>query len=1774
MPETAEIKIKLLKRMLTREKQVSEDFLNLDKTLSDNEFYIKAQLQTLEENMKAATSLDRQIITMCEEDDPVFINYTNDGIYENLRNLYCLQTMRFNESLKSISHSSDSFSLGGHSTQINANQSSILNLSQVKLPRITIDPFDGNYSKWADFKDIFESSINSNPSLCNSTKLQYLQTFLKGEALKVIKRGSERLKPENYNSIWAALTKRYEHRRSLANSYFQLLFNQKTIIKETSSDLKNLHDTTYDALSSLENLGLKTENWGDLLVFLVNSKLPLHTKELWEEKIGENDQLPEFDSFMKFIETRFRTLEGIESTKSQSQEVGARNFMHKKTTLHTESNVKKPNTEQTRNQKCKCCQKDSHYLFKCEKFKQLNTDAKVKVVKQNNHCYNCLGFHRVETCTSTSRCQKCNKKHHTMLHFETRVNVARNVGNVEAATNVPQSPPERGVPSTSDGRFSHQNTTMIAKTNSAVLFPTALINVINSNGYALRFRALVDACSDESYVTERVVRKLQLKTNSRLVETSGLGGVSTMSSESVTSLTIQSLVQPEFLMKLQAYVLPKISAIRPTSQLDKPIVPQDISLADPNFHLPTEVDMLLGGNVDALISMSGCLKYPDENLVLKQTRLGWIASGGKAQSQCFTISTRNQKQETRETLESLDKNMRRFWEIEEPSKKNLLTTEEKLAERIYEATTERRTDGKYVVSLPFKNETKTFSNMRKIAMSRYFQLENKLSRNDKLYTEYSDCLNDYISKNHMNEVNPEEFPNAYYIPHHCVFKESSTTTKLRVVFDASAKDSNMNSLNANLLNGPRLQDDLLDLLIRFRTYKFAFNADIQQMYRQIWINPNDRRFQLMLWKPTPGSSIKTYALNTVTFGTTSAPYLAVKTLYRLAKDERINFPLGSDCLENGFYVDDFIYGADTIEKALQIQKETKRILETAGFNLRKWSANDQRLLDGIPLEDRETKSLLSFGDIEQSVKTLGIHWSPLDDNFHFQINVNNLTEYTKRTMLSNIAKIFDPLGWLSPCTIIAKLMIQKLWIKQQEWDEPISEELRKEWSKLSETLPCLQEIKLPRWIGTLQTIKVELHGFSDASEKAYAAVIYVRSDDVINVLFAKTKVAPLKRVSLPRLELCAAHLLAKLMKQAKKILKLDNTTSYCWSDSTITLAWIKDSPHKRATYVANRVSEIQSLTSPTNWHHVKSQENPADLATRGISPSELNANVLWWQGPEFLKTFEHTAQDFEEFGNIQLPEEENKKEIRETVKQTMVLESFVSTRRMPMTETTSNIVLLQVGHSEILNKFSTLPKLVRVVAYCMRTLKRNRPKDIYISPTEYDNALLTILRMVQAESFPEEISLLEKKKPISRKSDILALSPMLSEKDNLLRINSRISNADHLSFDQKFPIILPRRHFVSQLITRHAHIATFHGTQQQTLLLINQRYHIIRGTTLVKNVIHNCIKCFRFKCGVQSQLMAPLPYSRTTPNIRPFQSCGVDLAGPFNIKKWKGRCNQFLKAYFAIFVCFSTKAVHIEVVVDLSSAEFIAAYRRFISRRGVPTDIHSDCGTNFVGAEGIITRKRSEYLEKWNSEMAKQMSEFHTTWHFNSPSAPHMGGLWEAGVKSTKHHLKRIIGNASLSYDEFETTLIQIEACLNSRPLTHINDSPDTLILTPAHFLVQGPLNALPERNLNTDKISCVDRWNYLQRLVQQFWKLWSQDYLNTLRERKKWRQSTKNVEINDVVLIKDSNVPPTVWPMGIVTEIHPGNDGLVRVVTVTSNNKSAQRPIVKLAPLPLSTSH
>jgi len=310
--------------------------------------------------------------------------------------------------------------------------------------------------------------------------------------------------------------------------------------------------------------------------------------------------------------------------------------------------------------------------------------------------------------------------------------------------------------------------------------------------------------------------------------------------------------------------------------------------------------------------------------------------------------------------------------------------------------------------------------------------------------------------------------------------------------------------------------------------------------------------------------------------------------------------------------------------------------------------------------------------------------------------------------------------------------------------------------------------------------------------------------------------------------------------------------------------------------------------------------------------------------------------------------------------------------------------------------------------------------------------------------------------------------------------------------------------------------------------------------------------------------MADLPSFRVRP-CRPFSNVGVDFAGPFQVKESRRKNAKAIKGYLAVFVCTVIKSVHLEIVSDLSTDAFMASFNRFISRRGIPSNIYSDCGTNFQGAN----RQLREIL---TTTASRQTTSLPCKWHFNPPAAPHFGGIWEAAVKSAKYHLKRVIGAQTFTFEEMSTLSTQIEAILNSRPLTVLSSDPNDLRpLTPGDFSIGQPLVALPSPDLTSTPINRLTRWELIRQCTQSFWNRWSSEYLSSLQRRTKWTRQQPNVEVGDIVLINMPNKAPTYWPMGRVEEVHPGTDGIVRVATIQTADGIVKRPVVKLAVLPVS---
>ncbi|KAJ0178490.1 hypothetical protein K1T71_006313 [Dendrolimus kikuchii] len=1210
-------------------------------------------------------------------------------------------------------------------------------------------------------------------------------------------------------------------------------------------------------------------------------------------------------------------------------------------------------------------------------------------------------------------------------------------------------------------------------------------------------------------------------------------------------------------MPINAFVLSTLTSLLPNSTTvitDWPEI-ENLSLADPKYGVSRKVDLILGVDVLSDVILDGLKRHPTEQGPIAQnTQLGWMLSGRiqpkTDHSNSRIISLHLQVKE--------DQLLTKFWEIERgpESLEKKRTKEEKRCEEFFERTTTRNCDGRYIVKLPFKDENPQCfeGETEKRALQRFKSLEKRLRKDEKLYEDYKIVIKDYIEQGHMVKVSDVDHNHkSFYLPHHAVVREDKETTKVRCVFDASCKSSNNVSLNDCLLIGPKLQQDLRHILMRWRLHPFCIVADIVQMYRQIIVHDDDTDCQRIWWRFNLNEPVECYKLVRLTFGTSCAPYLAVKCLQQLAIDEQSKYPTAARITLQDFYMDDLLSGAETEIEIIEIYEQLNKLMDAGGFNLQKWCTNSQELLNHIKTNMQSSNQSLVFKENDM-VKVLGICWNKNSDNFEYMHQIpNTVTPVTKRKVLSEIARLYDPLGWIAPVIVTAKTYMQKLWKSGLSWDDEITSDLLKEWIGFKGDLINVKGIIIPRWLQATRKDYVELHAFSDASQAAYAAAIYVKVTDEmgsvkVHLVTARTRVAPVeKEVSIPRLELCAALLASQLLSEVSQILNIPKTNIYAWSDSTVTLAWLRGEPSRWTTFVSNRVSEILTTMDREQWHHVNTKHNPADCASRGMPASELINHKLWWHGPEWLKD----THNYEPIESMEFVTSEEQRSVKVLTARVQIQEEFLWTR------------------------FSKLQRMLRVLSYCRRVLQWKAPKKgrelpENITPKEMEKILLICIRETQKLHFKEEITQLKTKEIVLKSSKLHTLCPVFDE-DDVLRVGGRIEQSQEC-FEKKHPIILPGASHITKLIIFDAHMKTLHGGPLAMLNYLRSKYWILRARDKVKKCYRECITCLRYSRQKTNPFMGQLPAVRLKPE-RAFKSTGVDFTGFIKMRYAPGRGSRAYKGYICIFICMVTRAMHLEAVSDLTSEGFIAAFRRFVSRRGQCKDLYSDNGTNFVGADKELRNMFNKAISDFPKEVSLLLANEGTSWHYIPPQAPNFGGLWESGVRSTKAHLKRVIGESTLTYEELSTVLSQIEACLNSRPLCQLSDNPeDPLPLTPGHFLVGEPLISIPDQDYAKLNVTNVQRWKYIQKMLSDFWKRWSAEYLITLNQRFKWRNKGKEPEIGDIVIINDHNMPPAKWLLGTISEKYPGKDNITRVVEVKTKNGHMKRPVNKLYFLPLSS--
>ena len=748
-----------------------------------------------------------------------------------------------------------------------------------------------------------------------------------------------------------------------------------------------------------------------------------------------------------------------------------------------------------------------------------------------------------------------------------------------------------------------------------VLLGTAIIYIYDKAGNPHECRALVDSCSQPHLITTKLCEKLNIQ---MLRPTTTLSGIEQGKAELKGQVTVKIKSRTtEFSKVLSCLVLDVIDNAAPSRFVNSIgiEIPDGIELADPEFSRSRPVDLLIGAAFFYELLCIGQIKLKSNQPIFQKTVLGWIAAGEmhlplqNLNSKCNLI--RNQ---------DLHNQLEKFWAVEnnvEIPRSRLSKNDP--AEIHFRETVTRNKDGRFVVSIPFiPGKLAELGTSREMALKRLYSLEKKLARNPEQASQYIDFMNEYEQLGHLREIPSNMIDHNkphYYLPHHAVFKEGSTTSKIRVVFDGSAPTSTGVSLNDIQYTGTPVQDELFCILLRFRLFNYVISADIAKMYRQILVRKEEQPLQLILFRTDPKALVRTLMLETITYGTSSGQFEATRCIHELGEINKIQYPDASLAIEEGFYVDDLLYGAKTIEAAKRLKREISDILSTAGMQLRKWASNEPRVLEEVDSASGQIVTL--HGD--KDPKTLGLNWNPHSDTLNYIVMPFKAKKITKRTILSTIAQIYDPLGLVGPAIIPAKVIMQELWTLNLDWDESIPQALHTSWENICKEISEINNLIINRHVLSFETDQIEYHGFCDSSEVAYGASIYVCSKNKNGMreprlLCAKSRVAPLKNTTLPRLELLGAQLLAQLSQKVSIACKVPKDNWHYWTDSTVVLAWIKAPSNRWKTYVANRVAEIQELTN-TNWNHVQSSDNPADIISRGATAKELLTTNIWWDGP-------------------------------------------------------------------------------------------------------------------------------------------------------------------------------------------------------------------------------------------------------------------------------------------------------------------------------------------------------------------------------------------------------------------------------------------------------------------------------------------------------------------------------------------------------------------------------
>ncbi len=1646
-------------------------------------------------------------------------------------------------------------------------------LDAVSLPRTTMMTFDGDPMSYWMFINAFESCVDSC-LVSDSVKLNRLFEYCKGKAAQVIRPCALMPPSEGYQRARLLLQERFGNEYKISEAWIRKVTEGNAVRPNNGGDIQDLADDVRNCAETLRAMDKLEEIDSRVRMVKIVQRLPIYIQSRWTRlsvSVKESSgYYPGILYLVDFLDTVAKEANDPifgasalhndpkgKQTKSKKQPGKSFNVQVTSTSKkETESNQNRSTPAVQR--QCPLCEAD-HYLTSCGQFKKMSPEKRLDFAKDKRLCFSCLkpGKHTIRWCKLKATCGigGCTHKHSRLLHTE------------EPSKTLTSEEKDKKGKEENEGDVKEEEVKAqscacgLSSDREKIALPIVQVKVRALDGYQdINTLALLDNGGNRTFCSQRLIQELGIEGTAVDLSLSTLDNGGSNVKANMVSLEVTSRSAGK---KGRQYIqMPRVYAINNfPAMLASVATPADVAKWDhlKDIEIPAldkkGVSLIIGQDVPQALAPLDIRRGRDHEPYAVRTQLGWVLNGplGGQENQeilsNFVATAVSYHVDLREQVEQ-------FWKLDSTSMLAgsipEMSIDDKKAVQIWNDSLTLE-NGHYQMDIPFKSDPPELPDNRRMAEKRLLSLGRRLMKNPDLHSRYRAGIEDLLEKGYAEAVPEEKVQSSpgrtWYLPHHNVVNPNKPE-KLRIVFDCAA-DYAGTSLNKRVLQGPDLTSKLVGVLLRFREGPVGVMGDIEGMFHQVRVSEQQRDALRFLWWKNGDltQNPEVYRMTAHLFGGVWSPSCASFALRRTAEDNKEDFDEETikTVLEN-FYVDDCLKSKVNPQEAILLVDQLCTLLKKGGFRITKWISNSVDVMKTIP-EDERAKKVKGL-DLDRTTlpieKTLGMQWDTSSDTFGIRMQYTE-KPFTRRGLLSAMSSVYDPLGYISPFVLQAKILFQAECRTGKDWDSDLEDGNLKLWLKWLEGLPTLEQFRLPRCLYPPEfgvPVSAQLHHFGDASQLAYGAVSYVRltnaeGDSHCALLYAKSRLAPIKTMTIPRLELSAAVVAVKMDSMLRKELRLPLSESVFWTDSSTVLQYIKNETARFHTFVANRVAIIHDGSKTSQWRYVGSKQNPADDVSRGLNAQQLIDSERWKSGPSFLVEEESAWPVLPALPAVEL-------EVKPDVKNFAVEEE------------------VNDKFDELLQSYSCWYRLRRAVAWLLKfrdwlkAHKEDKAGLETISVSDLQRAEMSIVKHLQRKYFTKELEDLSKKKDVSKQSKIYSLEPY-KDSDGVLRVGGRLQHAP-VSDQIKHPMILPRDHHVSMLIVRYAHEwQSGHSGREYVMSTVRKTYLIPRVRPLINRVLRNCILCKRLRGALGTQRMADLPSDRVTPHKPPFAVTGIDCFGPFYVKRGRAQ----VKRYGCIFTCLSIRAIHIEKLESLDSDAFVNALTRFAARRGVPEVIRCDNGTNFVGGQ----REIKEAINQWNESHKTQdyLLQRHIQWIFNPPAASHMGGVWERQIRSVRKVLTSILRNQSLDDERLETIFCEVESILNGRPMTPISENPSDLEpLSPNHLLLHHGSSPVVRDNFTKGDMY-GKRWRHVQFVVDEFWKRWLREYLPTLQLRDKWLQSKRNLQEGDIVLILDESSPRQTWPLARVVKTFSGRDGLVRSAQVKTKWTKLTRPIHKL---------